>query len=403
LIRLWYLVDRRALLISAGCLVVWRVLNQIPVIDISHGFITTRLSLYEIPTTFPAIGSHSIAFEAYSLNHFGIAPYVQVLILTSFATVFIERLRALVNTAEGRRRVERWMRAAAVVFAAGGAYGWSYLAANAGALPEGIDWFARLSICLEMAAGTAVMILLASALDEYGLGFGYGAVIFYALDILADGLHRVADYIAYAPSIEALYRPLAVWAAFTLAITVAGVAIFLAYRRVWTRHDDEEEPSQIDLKLVMPGILRPGFAAFVMLDAPFIPGRYAGSTPTLRWFLDNWSPFGSAAWLDATYVLAEAVMLIVFAVIVVWLDWFVTDLPWDVEPHGIRLAAISGLVFALLIAVARPMAHQATEAAGQLISVSGFNVLLVVAIVLVVVLCIEGGRHPLVTTEAQLP
>ena len=80
-------------------------------------------------------------------------------------------------------------------------------------------------------------------------------------------------------------------------------------------------------------------------------------------------------------------------------------LRWPDPRDVIRLAAISGVLLALLIAVARVANHLATEAAGQLIQVSGFNVLLVVAMVLVVVLWIEGrGRvAPLTTTPVLLP
>jgi preprotein translocase subunit SecY len=401
-VRFWWLVDKRALLVTTVCLVTWRLLNQVPVIDVTHSFITTRLSLYDIPGTYPAIGSHSIAFEPYSLNHYGIAPYVQVLIVASVAIVLSERLRALVSSEKGRLRVERWLRVAAILFAGIGAYAWT-LSGQGGALAGGLDWFARLAIALEMAAGTGVMIFLAGALDEYGLGFGYGAVIFYALDIFADGLHRVADFIAYAPSLEALYRPLAVAAAFTIAIAIAGIAIFLAFRRVWFK-DEDEEPAAIDLKLVMPGVLRPGLLTFVVLGTPLLFGRLAGHSPSpLNWFLSNWSSTGSVAWIDGTYIAIEAALIIFLSILVVAFDWLVTDIPWVLEPHGLRLAVISGIVFGLLIAGARPLAHHATEAAGVLISVSGFNVLLVVAVVLSVILCLEGRRHPFVTTEAQLP
>ena len=404
--RLWWLVDRRALLVTAGCLVAWRLLNQVPVIDISRDYLSYFLGLARGPGMFAAIGSNSIVAESYDLNYLGIYPYILALVVVSLVSILSVRVKEMIGTAQGRIRLERWIRAVALLLALGGATSWTHLAQNAGALPDNLDWFARLAISLEMAAATGVMILLAGVLDEHGLGFGYGAVIFYALDILANGLHKLADYFASAPSIDALYKPVAIWAAFTLAVTVASVAILLAFRRVHAPNKVGSKGEPVDLKLVIPGVLRPGLFTFLALGTPSMIARYVSSDPSaVRWFVDNWTPYGSAMWLDITYVVLEAALVIGFAVVIAIIDFSVADGPAALRANVIRLAAISGVLLALLIAVARVANHLATEAAGQLIQVSGFDVLLVVAMVLVVVLWIEGrGRvAPLTTTPALLP
>ena len=404
--RLWWLVDRRALLVTAGCLVAWRLLNQVPVIDITQTFINTRLELTSGPGLFPAIGPNSVVFEAYSLNFLGIGPYVEALIVVSVASILSARLRDLIGTAGGRLRLERWIRAFALLAALGAANGWTYLAQNAGAVPDNVDWFARLAMSLELAAGTGVMILVANLMDEHGLGFGYGAVIFYALDLLAIQVHRLADYFASAPSIDVLYRPFAVWAAFTLGVTVASVAILLAFRRVHAPGEVRSDGRSVDLKLVMPGVLRPGLFTFAVLGFPSLVSRYVTTDPAaVRWFVDNWTPYGSAMWLDITYVVLEAALLVAFAVMVAFVDFHAASGPTHLGPTVLRLAAITGVLFALLISVARVSDHLATDAAGQLISVSGFDILVVVAMVLVVILWIEGrgGTSPLTTTPVLLP
>lgn len=406
IVRLWWLVDRRGLLVTAGCLVVWRLLSQIPVVDVTGTFIHGRLEVYDAPGMLAAIGPNSTAFESYSLGFLGIGPYVNALVIVALLTVISGRLRDMVRSAYGRLRMERWIRALALLLALGQAYGWIQLAENAFAVPGGLEWFPRLTICLEMAGGTAVMIALASMLDEHGLGFGFGPLILYALDFVAGETHRILGYFATAPSTEALYRPVAVWAAFTLAATVVAVAILLACRRYRLLDPDGDETRSVDLKLVTSGVLRPGMFAFAFLGLPtLIAQNLTTGTTWFGWAVTNWSPYGSVVWLAVTYVVVECALLAFFAVAVAVMDAWVAGAPQPLTRHVGMLGLIGGTCMAMLISVARPLAHYATQGAGQLVAVSGFDVLVVVTMVLIVVLWIERRGHtaPLTTTPALLP
>jgi preprotein translocase subunit SecY len=406
MVRLWWLVDRRALLVTAGCLVGWRLLSQIPMVDVTGTFIHSRLEVYGAPGVLPAIGPNSIAFESYSLGFLGIGPYVNALIVVSLLAVISGRVREMLTDAEGRLRLERWTRALALLLALGQAYGWIQLAENAFAVPGGLDWFPTLTICLEMAGGTAVMIALASALDEYGLGFGFGPLVLYALNFVAGETHRIVGYFATAPSTEALYRPVAVWAAFTVAATVVAVAILLAYRRYRVVDPDAEMTRPVDVKLLASGVLRPSMFAFGFLSVPtLIAQNLLARTTWLEWGVTNWSPYGPVAWLAITYIVVECALLACFAMAVAMMDASVAGAPLPVVRRIGMLGLLGGACMALVIAVVRPLAHYATQGAGQLIAVSGFDVLVVVTMVLMVVLWIEGrGRNaPLTTTPALLP
>src|SRR4029077_15613025 len=124
-----------------------------------------------------------------------------------------QRIDSLTRHDEGRLRLQRWIRALAIALALGQAYGWTQLAQSEGALPGDIDWSARLIVCLELTAGTAIIILLASAIDEFGLGFGNAAPLIYAFEPVATEFHRLADLFASYPSTEALYKPIGLAAA----------------------------------------------------------------------------------------------------------------------------------------------------------------------------------------------
>src|SRR5260370_3768666 len=96
--RLWSLVDKRALLVTAVCLVVWRLLEQIPVSDVTQAFITTRLyNLSNGPGFFLAIGPNSLPFASLSLAAESIGPYIDASILMNIAGPLSVRLGDLLR------------------------------------------------------------------------------------------------------------------------------------------------------------------------------------------------------------------------------------------------------------------------------------------------------------------
>ena len=386
-------------MVTALCLVVWRLLDQIPVSDVTSNFITTRLStLTNAPGFFVAIGPNSLVFASWSLGFEGIGPYVEALVLMSVLTVFSARLRDIAGDPDRRASIARWTRALAMGLALSQAYAFTLLYQNGFPPVFGpLDWSARLAICLALAGGTALMILLADALDEFGFGFGYGAVIFYALGSLGLEVHRIADYFASAPSVEALFRPVAVWTAFTVGLTVATVAVLLAVRRVATT----------ELRLLWSGVLRPVQFAGALLSVPLLAANYyyARYPAEVQWIYANWRSFGSNLSPNVGYLLIYAGLLVGFALFVAAIDDRLMPVPSPLGPAVIRLAVLGGVFLALAV-IAIPVADRLlTRAAGLAIPISGADVLLVVAVVLFAVRAIEGYRPvvPFTASPSGLP
>ena len=385
-------------MVTALCVVAWRLLGQIPVSDLTQAFITTRLSSLNGSGFFAAIGPNSIPFSSYSLGTEGIGPYVEALIIVSLVAAFSARVRDMTGDIDGRLSLMRWARALAILLALAQGYGLTVLFQNTSPPAFGpLDWSARLAMCLAVAGGTAFMILLADALDEFGLGFGNGALILFALGPLGTEVHRLADYLASTPSIEALYRPLALWAAFTIGLTVAGVAVLLAVRRVATTEQ----------RMLWSGVLRPPQFTFAVIFLPTIVANYYVSTNSsgMQWFAANWGPYGPSTWLDAAYLIIEAGLVVLFALFVAASDERLMPLPSNVGRHVARLALIGGVFLALAVIAAPVADHLLTRAAGTLIPMSGAEVLLVVAMVLITVRLIEGHRTvvPYTRSPSGLP
>ena len=406
--RLLALIDRRALLVTAACLVGWRVLFQIPVTDVPASFIDVHLQLYFGSGRFAAIGIPSIPLGSESIGLMGITPYVNALVLMSLVRAISKRVDALTRNEEGRIRLQRWIRALAIALALGQAYGWTQLLQSEGALPGGIDWSARLIVCVELTAGTAIVILLASAIDEYGLGFGNAALLLYAFGPIGSEFHRLADTFAYYASTEALYKPVGAAAAFSIGVVVATLAILLAFRRVASQSDrrsDKREP--IDLKLLASGVLRPPVFAFAVMSMPAIAaGEFGrGNAEAFRWITTNWSADGPNPWLNLLYVVIEMALVVGFAFFVVAYDFHRTSIPRVAVPHIRRLALLGGAMLAFIVSAVVVVEEATTQALGQEIPISGFDIAFAATMILITVRAIERRPPPgsLPTVASYLP
>ena len=392
------MVDRRRLLVTACCLVVWRLLEQIPVADLSPAFVQTRLQLYSGPGFFAAIGANSIPFSSYSVGYEGIGPYVNALVIVSLVGVVSSAVKSRFSTPEGRRTLTQWARALALLLAMGQAYGWTVLAQTIGAIPD-VDWSARLFVCVQLTAGTAVAILLAGAIDEFGLGFGYSAFVLYALQIVGAAGHRLADGLANNPSLDAAIRSLLLGSAWTVIACAACVAVLLAARRVAapTGKRTKEVPPLVAIPMVASGVFRPSQFVFAVMFLPTLVANYyvAANSPAVNFFVANWSPSGPSAWLSAVYVGLESVLIILFAVFVAGMDQLLLQREPAVALILQRLAVVGGVCLAVLV-VLIPVAARLVEArVGMLVPLGGFSLVIVVTMVLIVIREVERKPQPM--------
>jgi len=389
--------------VTAACLVGWRILLQLPVNQVPASFIDVHLQLYS-SGSFAAIGIRTFPLGAESIGLMGITPYINALVVMSLVRAISKRVDALTRDEAGRIRLQRWIRALAVAFALGQAYGWTQLAQYEGALPAGIDWSARLIVCLELTAGTAILILLASAIDEFGHGFGNGALLIYALGPIGSEFHRLADMFAYYAPTGVLYKPIALAAAFSVGIVVATIAILLAFRRVAVPDDKRaRKRAPVDLKLLASGVLRPPLFALAVMSAPVIvaEGFRTGNFQTYGWILTNWTTDGPNVWIDVLYVLIEMALIVGFALFVVAYDFHRTSVPAVAAPHIRRLALLAGAMLAIIVAVVPVIEEAATRALGLAIPISGLDIAFAVTMILITIRNIE--RRPLPGSLPTVP
>jgi preprotein translocase subunit SecY len=395
--RLWWLVDKRALLVTAGCILAWRLLLEVPLGLVPPAFIEVRLQVFSGSGWFASIGAHSVPLGAYSIGVMGLGPYINALVITSLARVISARVDLITSAPGGGLRLMRWIRALTVLLAAGQAYGFTVLFQNVGALPTVLDWSSRLAICLQLTAGTAILLLIADVLDEHGLAFGNGALLLFAVQPVGTEAHRIADYIAYGPSFEALLKPFAIAAVFAVAMTAGTIAMWLAVRRVVMQKDGKGSGTQaIFLRLLASGVLRPPLFAVAIMFIPRILANYYTSTDSelAAWIRVNWTPRGPDPWVSVLYVAIESLLVIGFAYFVTAIDLRPAGIPGQAVHALNRLVLIGGAGLALLTVVAPSLAEAATRSAGQAIPIDGLEVAFAAVMILITVRIVERRTAP---------
>ena len=406
LAHFWRLFGWKPLAVTGLCLATWRALEQIPVAGLNPTVINQLLQRSDTRTLLDAIGSAN-PLGRYSIAAMGIGPYINALIIVTLVPVISERARTMRESPDGRLQLRRLTGALAVVLAMGQAYGWTVLMQSPTVPPLlGMDWFSRLAIILQLTGGTMILVLLAETLDEFGLGFGNGAVLIYALGPFAGEVHRLAYVFASTPSIEALYLPFGIWAAFSIAVVVAAVAVMRAIRRVPGVEGNKVKSKPVELRLLMSGVLRPPiFAQAVMFSPVIVANYYSDSNPVLaRWIYDAMSPYGPNPWINLAYLAIDASLVIAFAYFVVAIDFGRTPLPRSLVAHIYRLTLVGGIFLATTVVVVPVLVRLATHAAGTVIPLSGFDAILVVAMLLAIVGALErsgkrGGGLQVLTSR----
>jgi preprotein translocase subunit SecY len=382
--RVWLSAGWNRLLVTGLCLVAWRALEQITVVGLTPSTMFYRLQSADSSTLVHAIGN-SVPLAGYSIAVMGLQPYVYALIMMTLLGLFSRgRVEEIWSSPEGGLTILRWTRTLTVFLAAVQAYGYTNLWQVDNSLPQ-MDWSARLLIVLQLTAGTMILLLLGEVIDEFGLGFGNGAILIYALTPMATELHRLAGFVETAPSLETFYRSLAVWIVFSIGIAAATIAVLLAVRRIPQKKTKRAaDTSPIELRILMSGILRPPLYAGAILYGPTLAAYYLGaSNPQLaQWFYDHLTAYGPNPWTDIGYAALYACLVILFAQGVVLLDFRAA--PADLAARIHRLAFIGGTFLAVVVVVVPILEWNASRIAGRVLALSGFDIVLMVTMIVII-------------------
>jgi preprotein translocase subunit SecY len=172
---------RRRILVTAGILVVFRLVAHIPVPGVN---LTMLHQLFDSNSLMGMMDLFSGgAMYNYSVAAMGVYPYITASIIIQLLIPIIPKLEEMYKEGEaGRQKVNMIMHIMTVPLAALQAFGQSAVLANQGIITKfGFTqeaWLPTLSIVVSMTAGTIFCMWLGELITESGVGNGVSIIIF---------------------------------------------------------------------------------------------------------------------------------------------------------------------------------------------------------------------------------
>jgi preprotein translocase subunit SecY len=172
---------RRRILVTAGILVVFRLVAHIPVPGVN---LTMLHQLFDSNSLMGMMDLFSGgAMYSYSVAAMGVYPYITASIIIQLLIPIIPKLEEMYKEGEaGRQKVNLIMHVMTVPLAALQAFGQSAVLANQGIITKfGFTqdaWLPTLSIVVSMVAGTIFCMWLGELITESGVGNGVSIIIF---------------------------------------------------------------------------------------------------------------------------------------------------------------------------------------------------------------------------------
>jgi preprotein translocase subunit SecY len=308
---------RRKLLFTLLMLIVFRIGAHIPVPGLDpENFAKMVESAGVLGGFFDIITGG--AFKSVTIFAMSITPYINASIIMQLLTVAIPALERLQKEGEeGRKKIQQYVRYAAVILGFVQAVGLYFLMKNQGAIAGGGNALNFITITLTFTAGTAFLMWLGEQITEKGIGNGISLIIFAGIVSRGpQGLMVLVNYYkagTLGSGILGIFSILVIIAVFVLVIAAviwvqeAERRIPIQYaKRVVGRKMYGGQSTHLPIKVNLAGVIPIIFAMSIMaFPSTIITLFFSNSThPIVNWFKNAQSGVG--------YALIYALLIIFF-------------------------------------------------------------------------------------------
>ncbi len=281
----WRIGDlRKKILYTFGMLVVFRLLNIIPVPGINLAVVQKAVEEFGLLGFMNTMTGGSLSNM--TVMAMGITPYINSSIIMQLLTVAIPALERLQKEGEeGRKKIAQWSRYLTVILAFIQAVGMVF---GMRASTDG-SFFSYVIIGLSMAAGTALAMWIGERITENGIGNGISLLIFAGIvsNLFKWSLNGVQGVFAGTQNWLVLVAILVAGLAMIVAVTFVDMGerrVQVQYaKRVQGRKMYGGQSTHIPMKVNSTGVL-PLIFAFSILQFPgTILAFWPGSGPQVWW------------------------------------------------------------------------------------------------------------------------
>src|SRR3989344_2465821 len=167
---------RRKLIISAGILVIYRLIAHIPAAGIDQASLRALFSSSPLLSLLDVFSGGTLA--NFSILALGLTPYINASIIIQLLTYVIPKLEELSKEGEfGQEKINQYTRFLSVPLAAVQSLGMYTLLRSQGII-SGLSLISLLALAATMTAGAILSVWLGELITEYGISNGISFLIF---------------------------------------------------------------------------------------------------------------------------------------------------------------------------------------------------------------------------------
>lgn len=210
---------RKKLAITAGILVVYRLIAHVPAAGID------RTSLHALFSSSPLLSLLDVfsggTLANFSIMALGLAPYINASIILQLMTYVIPRLEELSKEGEyGQEKINQYTRFLTVPLAAMQSFGMYTLLKGQGIIP-GLSTFSLVALIISMTAGSMFAVWLGELISEYGLSNGISFLIFAGI------VARLPVTLGQSVAVVTPGDLLKIGIFLVLAVAIIGIIVFM--------------------------------------------------------------------------------------------------------------------------------------------------------------------------------
>jgi preprotein translocase subunit SecY len=280
------------------------------------------------------------AFSSFSIFAMGVVPYINASIIMQLLTIAIPYLEQLSKEGEeGRKKIQKYTRYAAVLLGVITAYGSYVLIWNQGALRD-TSKLNLFLILITLTTASVFLMWLGDMITVKGLGNGVSLLIFVNIvSRFPTTIYQVFE-LQKAQTVDIVQ--VVIFAIAALALVVSVILMSLGERRISVQYAGKTvgnksfkgQSTHIPINLTASGVIAIIFAMSVMQ----FPATIAQFWPT-SWFSTyfvsgKFSPFRANSWQYA----------LVYAILVIFFSWFYTQVTFKPDEMAENMHKSSGFI-----------------------------------------------------------
>jgi preprotein translocase subunit SecY len=333
--QIWHTKDlRRRILITAGILIVYRVISHLPIPGADPFALRQYLENGNgggLLGVFASLTGGAV--DNFSLALLGLSPYINASIIVQLCTVIFPKLEALSKEGQqGQQQLNRYTRWLSLPLAFLQSYGFLLLINRGGVALVDTSFPGVLLPMLFVTAGSVFIMWLGELITEKGIGNGISLLIFAGI---VSGIPTNITALALAGSSQS--GAVAFFVILTLALLIACIIFTDAHRLIPLTYANQGAgrgvQGNIPIRLNQAGMV-PIIFAVSLITLPSIIAQFLATAPRFQWLVSiittHFNP-SSPRW---GYIVMYFLLVLLFNYFYVSVTFKPADLAESIQKRG---------------------------------------------------------------------